>query len=435
MSGLEIGFGSLGVLLLLMLLRVPVGIALGLVAYGGIYLLLGPVAAWGILTAIPYDFTAHWTLSSVPMFLLMGYVCFHAQLTEGLFRVARAWLSWLPGGLAVASVGASAAFSAVTGSSVACAAAMGRIVVPEMLRANYDKGLATGVVAAAGTIGSMIPPSIILLIYGIFAEVPIGKLFVAGILPGLLSAFMFGLMIVIRVSRNPELAPTTSVRETLAEKLAAFRGTWPVIVLVIGVFGGLFGGVFTPTEAGAVGAGLAFLIAFAQRTLTRKTMGQAVLETLYSTSSIFIIAIGAALLTRLMALAGVADYLSDLVVQHEVGTIGLLIGISVVYLILGMFLDPIGIMLLTLPIFLPVVQHVGVDLIWFGILLAKYLEIALITPPVGLNVFVIKGMVGNLVSTATIYRGVMWFLVADLITLGLLIGFPAITLTLPSLMD
>lgn len=435
MTDLQIGFGSLAVLVLLMLLRVPVGVALGLVAYVGILLIMGPTAAWGILTTIPYDFTAHWTLSSVPMFLLMGYVCFHGQLTEGLFRVARAWLSWLPGGLAVASVGASAGFSAVTGSSMACAAAMGRIVVPEMLLARYDKGLATGIVAAAGTIGSMIPPSILLLLYGIFAEVPIGKLFVAGVIPGLLSALMFSLMIVVRVRRKPELAPSAGVDMDMRERFASFRGTWPVIVLVIGVFGGLFGGIFTPTEAGAVGAGLAILIAFFQRKLSRQTMGEAITETLYSTSSIFLIAIGAALLTRLFALAGVADFLSNIVLQNGISPFVVILGISVVYLILGMFLEPIGIMLLTLPLFLPVVERVGIDLIWFGILLVKYLELALITPPVGLNVFVIKGVVGSAVPTVTIYRGVMWFLLADLITLALLIGFPSLSLYLPSLMQ
>src|SRR5690606_18907290 len=184
----------------------------------------------------------------------MRYICFHANLTEGLFRLARAWLSWLPGGLAVASVGAAAGFSAVTGSSIACAAAMGRIAVPEMLKSGYDKGLAAGTVAAAGTIGSMIPPSIILLLYGIFAELPIGKLFIAGVLPGALTALMYAVMIVGRVKLNPELAPPTAVDVTWGERFAAFKDTWPVLLLVIGVFGGLFAGVFTPTEAGAVGA-------------------------------------------------------------------------------------------------------------------------------------------------------------------------------------
>jgi len=213
----------------LLLLRVPIGVALGGVSFIGIWVMVGSKSAWGILTGVPYDFIASWTLSSVPMFLLMGYICYHSQLTDGLFRIARAWLSWMPGGVAIASVGAAAGFSAVTGSSVACAAAMGRIAVPEMLRSNYDKGLAAGTVAAAGTIGSMIPPSILLLLYGIYAELPISKLFIAGLLPGLLTAVLYALMIVVRVRVYPELAPREAVAITWRDRWQAFAGAWPVV--------------------------------------------------------------------------------------------------------------------------------------------------------------------------------------------------------------
>src|SRR5690606_16504003 len=210
MSDLGLSFAGLGAIVLLLILRVPVGVTLSVVSLVGIYMIVGSGTMWGILSTVPYDFVAHWSLSSIPMFLLMGYICFHANLTEGLFRLARAWLSWLPGGLAVASVGAAAGFSAVTGSSLACAPAMGRIAVPQMLRSGYDKGLAAGTVAAAGTIGSMIPPSILLLIYGIFAEVPISALFIAGIIPGALTALNYSLMIVLRVIANPSMAPRTA---------------------------------------------------------------------------------------------------------------------------------------------------------------------------------------------------------------------------------
>ncbi len=435
MDDLQLSFAGLGVLLLLLLLRVPVGVALGGVSLVGLWLIVGPQSAWGILRTIPYDFVAHWTLSSIPMFLLMGYVCYHARLTDGLFRLARLWLSALPGGLAIASVGAAAGFSAVTGSSIACAAAMGRIAVPEMLKSGYDKGLAAGTVAAAGTIGSMIPPSIILLLYGIFAELPIGKLFIAGVLPGALTALMYAVMIVGRVKLNPELAPPTAVDVTWGERFAAFKDTWPVLLLVIGVFGGLFAGVFTPTEAGAVGALLAFVIAIAQGTFSPRMAWLSVTETMSSTAAIFVIAIGANLLTRFLALAGFTDYLSEIVLDLEIGTVTLLIGIALVYLLLGCFLDPVGIMLLTLPIFLPVVEGVDINLIWFGILITKLLEIGLITPPVGLNVFVIKGIVGDVIRTEVIFKGILWFLVADLITTGLLIAFPEISLWLPTLVE
>ena len=232
MDSLAICGLGLVALLGLLLLRVPVGVALGVVSLVGIWQIVGIRSAWGILVAIPYDFVARWTLSSVPMFLLMGFICYQADLTRGLFRLARAWLSWMPGSLAVASVGAAAGFSAVTGSSIACAAAMGRIAVPEMIKAKYDKGLAAGTVAAAGTIGSMIPPSIILLLYGIFAELPISQLFIAGLLPGLLTALAYALMIVARVKITPSLAPQVEVKIDWNERIASIADTWPVILLM-----------------------------------------------------------------------------------------------------------------------------------------------------------------------------------------------------------
>ena len=434
MDDLTLSGIALGVLIVLMLLRVPVGVALGGVSFVGLWAMLGPGTAWGILTTVPYDFISHWTLSSVPMFLLMGYICFHSQLTDGLFRVARAWLSWMPGGLAVASVGAAAGFSAVTGSSLACAAAMGRIATPEMLRSGYDKGLASGTVAVAGTIGSMIPPSILLLVYGIYAEQPISKLFIAGVLPGLLTAVLYALMIVARVKINPKLAPAAAEQVTWRDRFDSFRGTWPVIALIVGVFGGLFGGIFTPTEAGGIGSFLAFVIGFAQRALTLEKIRKAIMETLVTTGAIFIIAIGAILLTRFLALSGFTAFIADVVVEGEVSQVALVLGTMAVLLFLGCFLDPIGIMLLTLPVFLPAVEGLHVNLIWYGILLTKLLEIGLITPPVGLNVFVVKGIVGNTIPIETIFKGVLWFLVADLICVGLLVAFPQISLFLPGLL-
>jgi C4-dicarboxylate transporter, DctM subunit len=426
---------ALAALVGLLLVRVPIGVALGGVSFVGIWVMVGAKSAWGILTGVPYDFIASWTLSSVPMFLLMGYVCYHSQLTDGLFRIARAWLSWLPGGVAVASVGAAAGFSAVTGSSVACAAAMGRIAVPEMLKSGYDKGMAAGTVAAAGTIGSMIPPSILLLLYGIYAELPISKLFIAGLLPGLLTAVLYSIMIVARVRLSPELAPPEPVAITWSDRWSAVAGAWPVVALIIGVFGGLFAGIFTPTEAGATGALMSFIIGFAQRTLTVEKIVLAVKETINTTAAIFIIAIGAILLTKFLALSGFTDFIADLVVEGQASQLMLIIGTMCVLFFLGCFLDPIGIMLLTLPVFLPAMVKLHIDLIWYGVLMTKLLEIGLITPPVGLNVFVIKGIVGNLMSTETIFKGILWFLVADILCVVLLIAYPEITLYLPRLLD
>lgn len=435
MSDIEIGFVGIGILVALIALRVPIGVSLIGVSFFGIWAMVGEKAAWGILGVVPYSFAATWQLSSVPMFLLMGFFCFHAGLTKGLFDAARVWLSGLPGGLAVATVFGAAGFAAVTGSSVACAAAMGRIAVPEMMRHRYDVSLATGTVAAAGTIGALIPPSILLIIYGIIAEVPISHLFLGGVGAGLLTAFGYVMVITIRATINPELAPRLTETVPMAEKVAALKDTWPVILLMACVFGGLFGGLFTPTEAGAVGAFLSLVIAGIKGSLTLERFKNALLETLLTSASLFIIAIGASMLTRFLALSGAGDYLSELVVAIGANELMLLVGISVVYLVLGMFLEPLGAMLLTLPILLPIIATTGFSLVWFGVLLTKFLEIGMITPPIGLNVFVIKGVVGDLATTSTIFRGIMWFLVSDLIVIVLLIAFPDIVLYLPSLMD
>jgi len=429
MSDISIGLmGLLGVLVVLAL-RVPVSVALGGVSLICITQMVGWESSIQILSIVPYEFSAHWSLSSIPMFLMMGYVAYHAGMTEGLFRLAQLWLSPIRGGLAHASIVGAAMFSAVTGSSLACAAAMGRVAVPEMMRYRYDAGLASGVVAAAGTLGSLIPPSVLFLIYGNLAEVPISKLFIGGVLPGLLTAAMYMGVVAFRCARNPELVPKVEVAP-MRERVMAIRESWPMLALVLGVFGGLFSGLITPTEAGGLGAFLATLIALVRRSLSFAGFKQAVLDTLQSTSSIFALAVGAALMTNMLALTGVPEYLADMAVAFQEQPYMLVIGVSVIYLILGCFLDPIGILLLTLPILLPVFEAAHIDLIWMGVILVKYVEIGLITPPVGLNVFVIKGVMGRNVELAQIFRGVAWFILADIITVGLLIAFPQISLFL-----
>ena len=435
MDRTEIGLLGIALLVFLILLRTPIGIALITVSFGGSWAILGLKPAMGILTAVPFDLSSKWTLTSVPMFLLMGFICFHAGMTQGLFQAAQRWLSFLPGGLSVASVFGAAGFSAVTGSSVACAAAMGRIAVPEMMRHKYDATLATGTVAAAGTIGALIPPSILLILYGVFAQVPIPKLFIGGFGAGILTVVAYSVMIIARAKLHPDLAPPTTERSTLGEKMASLYETWPVILLVIGVFGGLFAGIFTPTEAGAVGAFLAFVIATGKRSLSWQAVRDSSIETVQTTAVIFIIAIGASMLTKFLALSGATQLISDAILSVGAADIVLLLAIAVLYLILGMFLEPLGAMLLTLPVLLPVLQASDMSLVWFGVVLVKFLEIGMITPPVGRNVFVIKGVVGNLATTTQIFRGVAWFLVADLVAVALLMAFPQIILFLPSLLE
>ena len=434
-EGVTLGFSGLAAAVILMALRVPIGIALGGVALIGIWIFAGSRAAIGMIAQVPYDFTAHWTLSSIPMFLLMGYIAYYARITESIFKAAQIMMGRLPGGVGVASVAGAAGFSAVTGSSLAAAAAMGRIAIPEMERLGYRTGFAAAIVAAAGTIGSMIPPSIFMIVYGVFAEVSIGKLFVAGVIPGILTAVFYSAVIVTRAVVTPDIAPTRAEPVQRADIIAALTESWPFALLVFGVFGGLFSGVFTPTEAGAVGAMLATLIALVKRALTVQIFWQAVIETLRSTCSIFFIAIGAALLTRFLAFTGVPSFLSDIITDMDLGLTTLILAIALLYIFLGMFLDPLGCMLLTLPIILPILDAADANLIWFGILMVKFLEIGLITPPVGLNVFIIKGVVGDRVSIGSIFANVSWFILADLVLMVLLIVAPAIVLFLPQFID
>jgi tripartite ATP-independent transporter DctM subunit len=432
MSDPQIGLLGIAGLLVLIASRVPIGITLVVVSYLGIWAITSHSAAWGMLQVVPHTFIANWTLSSVPMFLLMGFVCYHAGLTRGLFDTARLWLSRLPGGLAIASVFGCSGFAAVTGSSVACAAAMGKVAVPEMVRNRYDMSLATGTLAAAGTIGALIPPSILMIIFGVVAQVSISDLFLGGIGAGLATALTYILVILIRVKLNPELAPPVTERYTLAQKMASLKETLPLVVLVAGVLGGMFAGLFTATQAGAVGALLSFVVAAFNRTLTREAFTRSVTETLTTCGSLFIVTIGASMLTRFLTLTGLGEVISGVVTDLNTGPIMLIIGITLVYLLLGMFLEPIGAMLITLPIFLPLVGTTGISLIWFGVYVTKLLEIGMVTPPVGMNVFVISSTVGKTAPTDLVFRGVMWFFVADIILLVFLVAFPGIIMAIPN---
>ena len=423
----------IAVLLVMILMRIPIGISLIAVSFGGLSSMFNWNIAWGSLGIVPYSFANSWVLSSIPAFLFMGFICYHTRLTQGLFNAAQIWLSNLPGGLAIASVFGCAGFAAVTGSSVACSAAMGKIAVPEMMRHRYSAELATGTVAAADTIGALIPPSILMILYGIISRQSVSALFLGGLVVGLITLFAYIALIIVRVKLNPDLAPPVKISATRAEKIKALGQTWPVLLIVVGMFTGLLRGVFTPTEAGAIGAMLSMLVAFMNRTLTFKALRMAITETLTTTAALLIIAVGASLLTRFLALSGVGDALSDTILGFGVSPLMIIFGIVCVYLVLGMMLEPVGAMLLTLPIVLPLVEETGYSLLWFGVVLVKLLEIGMITPPMGMNVFVIKGVVGNIASLSTVFRGVFWFVVIDLFIVAALIAVPTIVLFLPGL--
>lgn len=435
MSNLMIGWIGIACLFGMLALRVSIGVALTIVSFVGIWIMLGLSVAFGIVSAMPFTFMGNWSLTAIPMFLFMGFLAASTGMTSGAFDLLRLLMARLPGGLASASVGACGLFAAASGSSIATTAAMSKIAVPEMLRARYHPSLATGVVAASGTLGSLIPPSILMVLYGIFTEQSIGQLFVAGIIPGVLSAIVYMMMITLRCRFNPGLAPPVEPIFDRAKLLSLLASVWPFPVLVLGVLGGIFAGFFTPTEAGAVGAFLAMLIAGIQRQLTMRALHDAIRQTLVATSSIFFLAIGAIIFTRFMGLSGLPRAMSDAMLSVSDNQIVIICMIAALFILLGMVIDSLGLMLLTLPALLPVLDAADVNLIWFGIITIKLLEIGLITPPVGLNLYVLHSALSGQVRLRDIISGATWFIAMDIVTLALLIAFPAISLFLPSLMQ
>jgi C4-dicarboxylate transporter, DctM subunit len=437
MDALTLALVSLGAMLVLMALRIPIGIAMGSVAFFGFWYLRNFNVALSALSDTPFVFAASWDLSAIPMFLLMGAIAANSGIGTALFRAAHAWFGALPGGLAVATNWACAGFGAASGSSIAAAAVMARLAVPEMLKQKYDKGLATGVCASGGTLDALIPPSILFVIYGVFAEVSVPKLLIAGILPGLLTAAVYMIMIMVRCSIDPSLAPKVEFPDRAAlwrERWDSLAGIWPVLVLIIGVMGGLYAGVVTPTEGGAVGAFLAALIGVVQRKLNVEGFIEALKDAMATTAQLFFVGMGAILFTKFLALSGTADMFKEVIGQWALNPLLLVVAISIIYIILGTFMDPLGMILLTIPVFVPMFAALNLDLVWLGVLVVKYIGISLLTPPVGFNIYVVATATDNSIPLQTIYRGCYWFLACEVVIMTLLIAFPQISLFLPGLM-
>ncbi len=428
--------GLYGVLLLFLLLalRVPVALALIAVSFSGVTFLLGITPAVGILANTPFSFVSNWTLSAVPMFLLMGFIAYHSGMTGGLFDAAKALLRRVPGALAISSIFACSGFAAVCGSSLATAAAMGRIAVPEMVRAGYSPSFATGAIAAGGTIGALIPPSILMIVYGVFAETSVIKVFMGGITIGILTALLYSAVVLLTCWLRPDIAPPRPIESDPISPREAIVDIWPVLVLMLVVFGGLFSGIFTATEAGAIGAVGSILIAAITGRLSFTILRTSLLEALMSSSSLLIIGVGASMFTRFLGLTGVTGAISGLVSGQELSYFQLMAVVVLLYLVLGMFMEPFGALLVTLPVLLPIFRAQGIDLIWFGVFVVKLLEIGMITPPVGLNVFVIRNVASDYVTVSQIFKGVIPFLLADLVVLLIAILAPGLILFLPSLL-
>ncbi|WP_341212378.1 TRAP transporter large permease [uncultured Limimaricola sp.] len=442
MDGTLIGLVAFGSVLFLLALRVPIAFALAAIATIGTFVIFAfrtgtfaperairPTSS--LVFSNSFDLIHSYDLSMIPLFVALGHIAYRADITTKIYHAARVWLAKVPGGVAMASVVGCGGFSAITGSSIACASTMGRICTPEMLSVGYDKRLATASVAAGGTLGSLIPPSVLFIIYGIFTETSISQLFLAGILPGIVSLLGFLLVIFIWVKRDPSAAPAFTGTITMADRGRAALESWPAVLLFAIIVGGIYGGIFTATEAAAVCVSAAIVIGLVQRKLTLRAIWESLRETCIQTTSIFLIAAGAKIFVAFIALTGVAPDIVEAVTAAELSPVLLMAAIAAIYLLLGMFLDPIGIMVLTLPLMIPLIETYGFDLIWFGVVVIKLLEIGLITPPVGLNVFVIAGVVGRDVPIDRIFAGIARFLSVDVLVLILIMAVPALSLVIP----
>jgi C4-dicarboxylate transporter, DctM subunit len=429
-----IGWISLALMFTLMLLRVPVAYLLAAVGFLGFWAIsdLGP--ALKLASLVPYSSVAVHGFAVVPLFILMGHFVYHAGFATDVYRSARLWIGRFPGGLAQATVVAGAAFAAASGSGFASCATLARVTIPEMTRFGVNRKMAFGVVAAAGTIAQMIPPSILMVMYGIITEQSVGKLLIAGILPGLLAAANYMVMIYIRVKRNPQLAPLVEEDVSWKDRIISIKSIWGIAILGILVMGGIYSGAFTPSEAGAIGALGAFIMALAVRRLNWDNFRECLIDVARTTGMVFLIIACAFMLGRLLAISRIPTTMSEVLVNSEVHRFWILLGVMLMYIVLGFFIDMLAAMFITLPIIFPAIVGLGYDPIWFGVLMVHLCEVALITPPFGLNLFILKGTMPE-ADLKEVIQGVFPFFLVDLITLALYIIFPQIALLLPSLMS
>ncbi len=432
MSSEAIGAIGLVAMLALLALRMPIGIAMFLVGSIGFAVLNGIDAALMALGTYPYSYAAYYDLAVIPLFVLMGSIASACGMGQALFAAAYAWVGHWRGGLASATILSCAGFAAVSGSSVASAVTMGRVCLPEMRRYRYDGGLAAGTVAAGGTLGILIPPSTAFVIYGILTEQSIGKLLLAGVLPGLLLTLLFVITIMIWTAFRPELGPAGE-RSTFPQRWRALAQSAPMLGLVFASIGGIYAGVFTPAEAAAVGAFLAIAWAWATGHLKRAVLEQVLLDTVRTTAMVFLILMGALVFGPFLALSGLPGRIADLLTGASLAPFVVLLLIMALYLVLGMFLEGFSMLVLTLPIVIPIVKALGYDLIWFGVIMVILLEMGLISPPVGMNVFVVKGLVPD-TSMGAIFRSITPFWVAMIICVALIVAFPDIALMIPNAM-
>jgi C4-dicarboxylate transporter, DctM subunit len=414
----------------LMLVRVPVGMAMGLVGVSGFAYLVNGDAALKIIGHTSMRTVTDYTFGIIPMFLLMGAFVSNSGMSRELFRAANSFVGHFRGGLGIATIAACAGFAAISGSSVATAATFATVAYPEMRRYNYPQSFATGVIAAGGTLGAMLPPSTVLAVYGIITEQDIGKLFIAGIIPGLLAATMDMLTVVAIGRLRPDFLPVAP-RHSWKERLIGLRDVWAMLLLFIFVIGGLYGGLFTPNEAGGFGAIGALLIGVVRGKLTGVEIRRSLLQAVRTAAAVLTVLIGALLFGYFLTVTQTPQKVTAFLTALGLGRYGVLALIMLMYIVLGCLMDSLAMIILTIPIIFPVIVQLGFDPIWFGVIIVMTVELGLIHPPVGMNVFVIKSVVQE-VTFSTIFRGVLPFIVTDLIRLVILIAFPILALWLPS---
>ncbi len=427
-----VGLGGIAVMLVLLVLRMPIGTAMLLVGIIGFAMLNGLPAALSAIGTYPFQYAGAYDLAVIPLFVLMGNCAAVSGMARDLFAAAYAWVGHWRGGLASATIAACAGFAAVSGSSVASAITMGRVCLPEMRRYNYDHRLATGTIAAGGTLGILIPPSTAFVIYGILTEQSIGRLLLAGILPGLLLTAIFMITIAIWTYYRPHYGPR-GPRASWPERGRATAQAGPMMGVVLISIGGIYAGIFTVSEAAAVGGFLAFAYALWKRTLGGGNFNRVLIETVGTTAMVFLILIGAQVFGPFLALSGLPEHIAGLVKDLDVPRVVILLMILGVYLLLGTFLEGFSMLVLTLPIVIPIVTALGYDLIWFGVIMVIVLEMGLIDPPVGINVFVVKGLVPD-VPMSQIFAGILPFWLAMMVCIGILIAVPDIALLIPNSM-
>jgi C4-dicarboxylate transporter DctM subunit len=424
-----IGVIGIVVLIIIIFMRIWIGAAMVLIGALGYGYLVGWDHILVVAGTEPYSDIAFYPITVIPLFILMGAMVSNTGVSSDLYNTAHKLIGQFRGGLAMATVGACAAFAAICGSSEATAATMGKVALPEMKRLNYDEKLATGSVAAGGTMGILIPPSMGFILYGILCDVSIGKLFMAGIIPGVLEAVFYIAAIWLICRLNPRLGPP-GPRTSLKEKIFSLKNTWSMLALFMLVMGGIYMGVFTPTEAGAIGAFGAIVICFVGRKLTWANLRGSVVETAQTTAMIVFIIVGAFIFMRFLAVSRLPTMIGELVAGLPVARLWIIIAIIVMYIILGCFLDVYAAIILTVPIIFPVVLALGFDPIWFGVIMVRVMEMGLITPPMGMNVFILSAVTD--VPIGTIFRGVVPFIIADFCHVALLVAIPALSLFLPT---